>query len=701
MVAEGESTFASPTGHSSRFYRKVQGLVQSLAGELEREQRAVAFASTILPTNCLFLHQFDHYDGGGAFTSHFFAATATKLYKYSAGTLAEVTAVGTLAAVPVARNIDNAMHLSDGTSSWLFDGTNYVKDGFEIPPDLPTFVVTIGAGTPNKVSVNRYYWTTYADQTAARREHESSSSPRSAAGTTVVANNGTVTVYQAAGTITTSNASAAVVGVATAFSARHVGMKLYTSGQLQGTILSVTDVTNLTLTANAATTVVGGRFVIAPSRATHWYIYASSSEEDKRGLLLQEVLVTTVTYTDNNFMVGLGTNVFTNIKRPLLNDATNATQVMEVRAKRLFRRRESVPNQFTFTAYEEVLALTNGSPFECVPGLDTNTVSTQSNQETYPDDSDIIRAMIDYGGALMIGTEDEVTPWYGEGLDDFGFSSAPVFRVGVAGRNAWIGTSFGLMFVSYDRKIYLYPSRYVASSDDMSSLVEVGRPKRKDWEQIKGSDLVNVQLVHYNWGRRNWAVLCYQTEAGTYKTLGFDFESKGWFEFSEGCTAVAVWEVAAGKKVLIGARTDKKIYVLDDLTGTYTGSGNYPIGTVRELIDFESPDSEFIIDRIQFELSVATLAPVVTMWLDPTDPENPDTESKGKLTTSGAAATMALGTTKLGANHYRCTPVGGVTCQRVLVEIVIPANTVSGTIRGLAVYASAQPWAVNRSSSGE
>jgi hypothetical protein len=191
--------------------------------------------------------------------------------------------------------------------------------------------------------------------------------------------------------------------------------------------------------------------------------------------------------------------------------------------------------------------------------------------------------------------------------------------------------------------------------------------------------------------------LCYQTEAGTYKTFGFDFESRGWFEFSQGCTAVAVWEVAAGKKVLIGARTDKKVYVLDDLTGTYTGSGNYPVGTVRELIDFESPDSEFVIDRIQFELSVATLAPVVTMWLDPTDPENPDTENKGKFSTDGSTdAAMALAITAHGANHYRCTPVGGTFCQRVLVEVVLPANTVSGTIRGLAVYASAQPWTGNK-----
>jgi len=174
MLAAGENSFSSPSGHDKDSYRKLSGLTQSIAGELEREQRAVAFASTTLPSTVLFLHQYDRYAGAGSFTSYFFAATATKLYQLTAGAWVEVTAVGTLTAAPVARNIDNLMHLSDGTTSWLFDGTNWVKDGLEIPPNAPAFTVTAGAGTPNKVSVNRYYWTTYADQTATRREHESS-----------------------------------------------------------------------------------------------------------------------------------------------------------------------------------------------------------------------------------------------------------------------------------------------------------------------------------------------------------------------------------------------------------------------------------------------------------------------------------------------------------------------------------------------
>ena len=158
-----------------------------------------------------------------------------------------------------------------------------------------------------------------------------------------------------------------------------------------------------------------------------------------------------------------------------------------------------------------------------------------------------------------------------------------------------------------------------------------------------------------------------------------------------------MWEVAAGKKVLVGARTDNKVYVLDDLTGLYTGVGNYPVGTVRELVDFGDPNAEFVIDRIEFELSSDALTPQVTVWLDPVDPENPDTGgNNGKHTSSGDAATIGLAKTKLGSNHYRAQLTGGRLCQRVLVEFVLPVSAVNGTMRGDAVYASKQPWPVNR-----
>src|SRR3989304_3122397 len=106
MGGSGETTFGAASGHAPRSYRRIQSLTQSLAGELEREQRAVAFATTVIPATILFLHQFDRYTGGGVFVSHFFVATSTKLYKFvgtppAIGTWSEVTAVGTLVRAPV------------------------------------------------------------------------------------------------------------------------------------------------------------------------------------------------------------------------------------------------------------------------------------------------------------------------------------------------------------------------------------------------------------------------------------------------------------------------------------------------------------------------------------------------------------------------------------------------------------------------
>lgn len=61
------------------------------------------------------------------------------------------------------------------------------------------------------------------------------------------------------GTITTSDSSDAVTGVGTLFTQEMVGGKLYdgTDGPLLGTVLSVTNATSLTLTANAAATYTG------------------------------------------------------------------------------------------------------------------------------------------------------------------------------------------------------------------------------------------------------------------------------------------------------------------------------------------------------------------------------------------------------------------------------------------------------------
>jgi hypothetical protein len=47
----------------------------------------------------------------------------------------------------------------------------------------------------------------------------------------------------------------------------------------------------------------------------------------------------------------------------------------------------------------------------------------------------------------------------------------------------------------------------------------------------------------------------------------------------------------------------------------------------------------------------------------------------------------------LGANRYSAflTDQGGAVCQRMLLQIVAPANTLSGVIRGIKLYADTAP----------
>ena len=687
----GENSYSSQSATDPQSsVRRLQGLIPTAAGDLEREQRHVKYSATQLASAILWTHQFDHNDGLGVFTSHFFVATATKLYKDISAVLTEVTDVGTLAAIPFAKNIDNLMHFSDGTTSWIFDGTDWKKRGFDIPLSAPSLDVTT-AGTLN-ITNNRFYWFTWADETTGRR-HEGSNSVKSA-GTGGLTSK-IVKVRQMPGTASATSGSTSVTRTREDFLVQHVGMKVYIDGVDEGTIASrvagtkatitltstgafannetvvigsktytfkaaltpaanevlvgasateshrnlkaavniesgagtlygaattqnadvectsATATTNVlsarytgtdgnalastetcanasfpgatfnsgtpgtastaTLAANAPTTKTAQLFVVAPPRATHWHIYASEAESSNKGLYLASVAVTTMEYSDQSPFIGTTGSLFEDTARPTANDPPFATKIMEVHKRRIWQRRETFKNFIGFTIYEEGSRGVDGRREECMRGVDDNTRSPggQVNEFSYPDESDEVRAMRSWGDALYIGTEDEVIPLYGESFDDFALSQLTAFNVGIAGRFAMEPTPFGLAFMSYDRKLYLYPSQGVPANVDVTtSLIEIGRPLRTKLEAIKASDLDNVRLRYYNWGRRNWLSLAFQDSSSVYHTWILDFETRGWTELSRGVSALDVWEVSSGKRVLIGGGTDGFLWVLDDLTGT-------------------------------------------------------------------------------------------------------------------------------------
>lgn len=688
----GENDFSSPAAVNPEDARKLQSLIPSISGELERESPALVIATipvTSVSDPIRAIWEFRHYDGATNYTTHFFVANSTALWRATSPAgpwFRELTVTD----IPVFWVLDNVMHISDGTHSWIFDGISYVKAGLDIPINPPAIVVTAGAGTPAIVLVQRYYWTTYADESSTRRQHESSSSPTSA-GTGAVNQSGSVVVYQEPGTITISGAN--VVGVGTAFSQRHVGMKLYTAGLAQAVIASVTDATHLTLASNGSL-VSAVHFVIAPVRATHWFIYASASETDTVGLKLIEVPVITVSYTDTSPMVGATGSIFQNIERPLLNDPPNPTRIVDAYQRRAWSRVETNPNFYSLSAYEEVLAEQAGNPYESVPGADPNTVSPDIvNENSLPDQSVQITCIKAHGDAVYFGSEKNTRPLFGKSLDTFDFSDVDAFSVGMAGRHAAVSTPFGFIFLSYDKKLYLYPSQYSFQADATASLIELSRPKRYEFQRIDGSDFPNVQTVFYNYGLRNWLVCTFRKWDMSYATWVFDFEAQGWFQLQQGYTAVAVLESQTGERTLFGSVVDStnhvyNLVVIDDNTTLYpvADGATYPVGIYRLYTDFGKPNSFFTGKGVEYEVSDPSMEIDVTVWLDPADPDNPGDGIPLLMTQKMVGAKESQGQK---SNRFRGTlssDTGG-TAQRILVEFAVAASSVNGKIRGVAVDA--------------
>jgi hypothetical protein len=678
-LVTGENTYASQTAQNPKTSRRVKSLIPSASGELLRELVHPKYLDSALPTGVQNLYQFDQNDGSGVVTRHYFATTGVKIYK-SDGT-SWIDQGLSLATAPMFRTLNNNLVISDGSSSYIFNGTSWFIEGFPIPLQIP-IVDTSVAGSLS-IQNNRYFWVSYADQTDGQI-HESSVSPISVGtGTTVNKKN---TVRPWAGTVTTVLGSPIVTGVGTLFDASFSPLaqyryKLYVDGTDFGVIASFDSPTQLTLVTNAGSALAGKNFIIAPERATHWHIYASEADQSKVGLYLVSVPITTMEYADESPFLGDANTLFTTIKRPKRNDAPIPSQILEVFKERIWRRRDTRPNFYVFSAGDEVASGLNGSAFESYPGTDEETLSDIVNEESYPVESNRIRNITAHGEALFLGTERQCVPLYGDDIDDFAISQITAFQRGIAGRFAAASTSHGFAFISYDKKALLYPSvNGVPVNQDVDSLLrEFGLPIRKSLEQIKSSDLDNVHLVSYKYGRRDWLVLCYQDSNSAYHTWVFDWDTGGWFELQRGYMSLAVFEVSAGNLVLVGGGTDGYVYVIDDLTGTFNTAGIYPVATWRPaLIDFDAPQENHLIQYVEFELTNSALKPDITVkvYLDPVDVDN--------LGSNGRTITMAQ---VKGANRYRGFLQSGATCQRALLEFTIAASTHSGGFRSVLLKA--------------
>jgi len=170
-------------------------------------------------------------------------------------------------------------------------------------------------------------------------------------------------------------------------------------------------------------------------------------------------------------------------------------------------------------------------------------------------------------------------------------------------------------------------------------------------------------------------VLSFKNTSAAYETHILDYEAMVWFKLSRGVVSLNVFEVASGKRVLVGGGSDGFLWVLDDRTGTYAESGNYPAGQFRPaLIDFSGAEYNHIFKYVEWEVSNESLPVTVTYWLDPLDVDSPGTG-------------VTLSASRVGRGLYRAFVQEGGACNRLLLSIDVAATTESGTIRGLVVAA--------------
>ena len=452
---------------------------------------------------------------------------------------------------------------------------------------------------------------------------------------------------------------------------------------------------SLTLVDNALATVTNGRAVICDARCTHWNVYASESDGSKIGQYLFSVPVTqnltSDPYEDTSPFLDNPSNTFLPVFRPVRNDVPVASKILTVHKTRQWRRQESSPNFFAFTANEEVTSGDNGDPAQCMPGASINTVSDMLNVVSYPDQSARLRGLVPHLDSLYMFSEKQCYPLYGASVDDFAISQSVAFALGLSGRFAAKSTTNGLVFISYDKRAFLYPtslySSYLAQGGaSASALVEIGKPIRNVLKRIPSSRLDEIVTEWYHFGIRDWWVVSFPTSASTntYETWVYDFMGKGWFQLQRGFASVAMLEVSEGNLVLVGGGADGKSYVADDQTGTYSTAGTLPAATWQPaLIDFNNPEVAHVFRRLELEFDSAALAKTiqVTVWLDPSDVDNP-----------GVGRTLHL-RPAMGANRYSAslTDQGGAVCQKMLLQVQAPANAVAGVIRGIKLYADTAP----------
>lgn len=604
--------------------RRLENFIPSRAGDLKRKPFSPPFVSvspliSAAPAWFSSAREYEFYVAGVKTQQIIFKVTnnvSTFLYKFvSGGSIAVLpngafdpphNAANGWVGDPVLVYYEGLLLISDGESDsdWtVYDGTKTWKLGFDVP-DPPTINLG-GTSSPGSIGVEifaEYVVTEFDDGSVSGRIHES---PPSARVKFTPATPGTHDIQ--------------------------VDMP------------------------------AGGAVNVAPGTGsdwthgypTHWRIYRSHIDGSTRLFRIATIPIASANFVDTIPMWGeAAATAMLPLEPPYRNHKPKPSSVATMMHGRMAMRDEDRLNRLWITGFAEVREQDPASThaIETVPGVRNEDVElvNQSAFENFvemPDDSFEIRSLLWWEEGLMMGTEHSVLFMWGSKPEDFLPANTATYSFGLFGRNAFLGTTHGLVMFTDDRKLVIDPAGGAGVGDRTAYVIDIGWEEQDRWDEVDQAFSNRFQMEHFQYGsERDWLVVTYtsqnQIDGGLAHMLIYDFETGGWITFTDiASTCVGIITEPQGFKFLVAGNSgaDRQLKVVTDFDSSSSSPydaaasrvGLPATGTVTEpacklrtaLLDMGEPALWKVWQKLSY-FREGGFTVTVDVWFDPEDVEN-------------------------------------------------------------------------------